>query len=499
MEIQKNPLATVPQVQSNLNDLKAQHAALMRYGLNDTSGLMKTSTGQYVPKTRTLADIIPESVETTQIPEAVDTGVTDTRSDFVKMLQGVSGNEDVTDPKALLASLYSKAYTPSDTETKLSKEVTKTTQMIDDLERDLTTRLSGAGPISSSFVNRELAVEQRPLTRQLAEQSQALGQEQSTRQSIANMIPSLISASEYQTPQDKLAAQIVQEMTMKNLGLGSYATTEGDTTTTLSPGQVIFDKSSGQPIYTAPQKSSTETQVVDVGGRKKLIDTATGQTISDLGVSTPSTSEIRPTLVQDREGNYVWAYPPTTGGGGMATPAGVLGKQTEGGGIPEAVEKATALQNAADTQTVLSNYETIRGITKKVGKTPETVTEKDIEKLSNADQVTVGRALARMQNPDISRSGGDAGNSFEEYGALAQTGHVLKQTFTGKLYDAKKVLEGIQSAKALYDQRITGTPETSQKVAEAGSVITYKGIQYHVGEDGEMTPVSESNQQIVKK
>jgi hypothetical protein len=469
-------LGNIVEPATDISDLQAQYNAMLQHGVDDTNDLVKTSNG-YIPKSVT--------VPPAPAPQAVSSSIQNTlgasanmpvssKDQFVQMLQGLAGNTDLTDPKSLLASLYTKAFTPSATETSLSGQVNKTTQMINDLETDLKARVSGAGPISASFFNREMAVEQAPLTRQLAEQSGALSEEQARRNVMASMIPGLVDVAEYQTPQEKLANQIAQEQ------YKTYATMVADEKpVTLNPGQTIYDPNSGRAIYTAPQNESIDTQVVDVGGRKKLINTATGQTITDLGISAPSASEIKPSLIQDKDGNYVWASPPTGGGGGINTPVGVAGKQTEGGGIPEAIEKQMALQNAADTQTVFSNYETIKSMASKVNKTPDTITAKDIDKLSNADQVTIGRALARMQNPDLSRSGSDSGNAFEEYGWPAQLGHTIKQTFTGKLYDSDKILSGFKTAKAIYDQR---NKSSDQSTAGSGGLSgqTSTGLGYTV-------------------
>lgn len=67
---------------------------------------------------------------------------------------------------------------------------------------------------------------------------------------------------------------------------------------TISEGQRIFDPVTGKVIYSAPKSYAPQapknapTQVVDVGGRKKLINAQTGAVISDLGPSSSSGREI---------------------------------------------------------------------------------------------------------------------------------------------------------------------------------------------------------------
>lgn len=111
-------------------------------------------------------------------------------------------------------------------------------------------------------------------------------------------------------------------------------------------------------------------------------------------------------------------------------------------------------QDSLDTQTIVSNYEQIRAISKRFGKEPDQLTEDDIKKLADADQITIGKALARMQNPDISRSGGDAGSAFTPTGKFEELTDPIRQAFTRQLYAPSKILEGIRTAQSIYQQRL---------------------------------------------
>lgn len=152
-------------------------------------------------------------------------------------------------------------------------------------------------------------------------------------------------------------------------------------------------------------------------------------------------------------------------------------------GIATDITKQNALQNAADQQTQNSNYQTILAITQKVGATPATFTADDAKKLSNADQISIGKALARIQNPDLARGGGDPGNALSAVGLPAVVGEGIHQFFTGQQYDPQKVVDAVQTATSLYNQRngITPTaPASASQGPPAGTDGTAYGFpNYH--------------------
>lgn len=142
---------------------------------------------------------------------------------------------------------------------------------------------------------------------------------------------------------------------------------------------------------------------------------------------------------------------------------------TNAADIANTVTKNNAVQNAADQQTLNSNYQTIQDILP--GKNLANLTESDVAGLSNADQISIGKALARMQNPDISRAGGDAGNALQAVGIPGVIGETLHQTFTGKLYDSQKILDAIQTANNLYNGRNGGNTTQNTPTLLAPSEI----------------------------
>jgi hypothetical protein len=129
-----------------------------------------------------------------------------------------------------------------------------------------------------------------------------------------------------------------------------------------------------------------------------------------------------------------------------------------------------ATQNAADAQTLNSNYQQILGILKGSGITKpiQSLTAADLSKLSNSDQASISKALARVQNPDVARLGGSYTDPFAPVGAIQNIGDWFRQTFTGSLYDPSKVLQGVQAATALYNQR-NPAPNTLSTTASGRS------------------------------
>lgn len=140
--------------------------------------------------------------------------------------------------------------------------------------------------------------------------------------------------------------------------------------------------------------------------------------------------------------------------------------------IQEAVDEQNAKQNAADAQTVNSNYQTIIAIADKVGKTPDTLTANDIKNLSNADQTSIGKALGRMQMPDVARAGGNTTNPLDSVGLIQGIGQQFTQLTTGKLYDPSKVLDAVKTATSLYNQRqATGLSSTTQGQGSSNNIF----------------------------
>jgi hypothetical protein len=169
--------------------------------------------------------------------------------------------------------------------------VTKTTQMLDALEENINQRISGTG-MTEAQRQRQYGVEQKPLTKTLGTQTNALTLAQQNYNNLINqaevpmeltksMLPYYQSLANYQSPQQKMQDMIAQEMMQKELGLGDYYQTPEDTTKsyeTLSEGQTLIDLATGQVIYQAPK---TSTGKADYSGVKEvrggLFDIASGQ------------------------------------------------------------------------------------------------------------------------------------------------------------------------------------------------------------------------------
>ena len=143
-----------------------------------------------------------------------------------------------------------------------------------------------------------------------------------------------------------------------------------------------------------------------------------------------------------------------------------------------AIKQEVNKQNALDAQTVNSNYQTIVAIANKVGKTPTTITQADIQKLSNADLTSIGKALGRMQMPDVARTSSATANPLDSVGLLGKIGQGINEQF-GQLYSPDKVLAAIQTANSLQAQRqATGLNAETQGQDE----VSIGGTNYTVGQ-----------------
>jgi len=176
--------------------------------------------------------------------------------------------------------------------TQKQEAVQKTEQMLNDLEANINQRISGKGIIEPQR-QRMLAVEQRPLQKQLASQTSALmpAQSQLTQllqlagqgqtQKLAalkapvdystSMLNTLKDMSNYQTPEQKLQQSMMEQVLKAQI----------------------------EQQYATPKETST--QVVEINGRKLLVNTQTGQTIQDLG---PITTKETTTPTSATGANY---------------------------------------------------------------------------------------------------------------------------------------------------------------------------------------------------
>lgn len=120
--------------------------------------------------------------------------------------------------------------------------------------------------------------------------------------------------------------------------------------------------------------------------------------------------------------------------------------------ILNAVTKQNALQNAGDSQTVNSNYESIQSLFP-AGTDLSKVTAKDVSKLTAAQQTTIGKALSRIQNPDLARGAAGPVDALAAVGLPGQISEGVGQFLTGKPYDDAKVAQAVNTAAQLVSQR----------------------------------------------
>lgn len=157
--------------------------------------------------------------------------------------------------------------------------------------------------------------------------------------------------------------------------------------------------------------------------------------------------------------------------------------------IDAAVFKQNSLQNAGDIQTVQSNYQSITGILNKLGTqvgkkiTPNNVTEDDLKYLTTTDQETIGKALARIQNPDLARVPGDSTNALGATGFWNQSGQFIHAQIHGQKYKSSDVLDAIKTATSLVDTRSkTGSSQVTDNKATT-TVMTGSQGTFNVPND----------------
>lgn len=166
-----------------------------------------------------------------------------------------------------------------------------------------------------------------------------------------------------------------------------------------------------------------------------------------------------------------------------------------------ATDPAVQKQNALDTQTVSSNYQTIQAIIAKTGKTPETFTEEDAAKLQDPDVISIGKALARMQNPDIARQGAEAGNALAPTSWTEKVGAFFRAGIGGQQYLPSKILQGVQTANALMKQRQDAGGGTAPQQTGGQTTQTTQTIRVRRKSDGQVgtIPISNFSDQLYEK
>lgn len=120
-----------------------------------------------------------------------------------------------------------------------------------------------------------------------------------------------------------------------------------------------------------------------------------------------------------------------------------------GGGLDQEFNK----QNVLDFQTVSSAYNSIIGVIGRTNKTPENFTETDAKKLTDADAISIGKALARIQLPDVARQGVDVGNALEATSLAEEVTATSRRLFKGRRYLPSKLVDAVTTARNLYENR----------------------------------------------
>ena len=134
-------------------------------------------------------------------------------------------------------------------------------------------------------------------------------------------------------------------------------------------------------------------------------------------------------------------------------------------------------QDQLDLQTVNSAYTSIEGILFKYGVTPDTFDATTADKMNDIDVETIAKAVARIQNPDISRMGGDAGNALDPTSLGEKTAQLWRALSGGKKYLPEKVVDAVGAATAAKNKRQSAVDnpvatQMSNNEISAASVLT---------------------------
>jgi hypothetical protein len=154
------------------------------------------------------------------------TQTTDDRFAAMARAAGITDTTGVVDLPTLIAKLIGQQSSLTDLSTKYRTEtgltaaearVAQVTKQLDDLEANINARISGK-MVTEPLRQRMLAIEQKPLAKQLQtyqteatsarqQYSDLLSAAQAEQSRKQSLLPTLISSLEYQSPEEKLAAE----------------------------------------------------------------------------------------------------------------------------------------------------------------------------------------------------------------------------------------------------------------------------------------------------
>jgi hypothetical protein len=142
---------------------------------------------------------------------------------------------------------------------------------------------------------------------------------------------------------------------------------------------------------------------------------------------------------------------------------------------PDGVSTTPGFENAKtmeETQMEFQNldqaFDSIRAIAADYDKDVFQLDINDIRKFSNADMDVVGKSLAIIQNPQLEKVGGDAGNALEATGFSGKVKQFFRRNTPfvgGKKYTSEDVYDAVLQARKQY----------KQKVAKFGYAVTDTG------------------------
>ena len=170
-----------------------------------------------VPPTPEVPEV-PETPEIPEVPGTPEAPIDDNQAilDALKAMQGPSALELYEQFRTSLGIGGKEAAM-----TGINEQIAKTNNLLDTLESDINARASNLG-VSQPLLNRELAMESKPLQSQLASLGRTAAVGQAGLTTAQQNLTQMMNMAQNQTPQQKLAAQIAQEQLYKKLGLGSY-------------------------------------------------------------------------------------------------------------------------------------------------------------------------------------------------------------------------------------------------------------------------------------
>lgn len=247
----------------------------------------------------------------------------------------------------------------------------------------------------------------------------------------------------------------------------------------VAPSSVI--DSAINVIHAAPERLDSILAGFNEKSRNAILEKLDYTKLSPKTASAPVSLSEGAALVDPKTGEVIYKNPkmvdPKDAPGARVlsqSEASALGvpfgtTEEEAYGIdPSEVTSKREIQKQRDENktTAAESYKAITGTLAGYGFSPETLTEEQADKLTDADAIAIGRSIPLVIAPEIKRQGGDPGNAFAPTSVAENIAQSYRAAKGGKQYLPEKIVDVVKNAVSIYKERegqdVSGAAEETE-------------------------------------